>query len=244
MKKIILVIVIFSVIDSFGQNRLSESNFIGWYTLNFSKNFNSKWGVQGEIQWRRNHLITDWQQGLYRVGLNYNVNAQVQLQTGFAYIDTYPYGEYNIASIAKTFPEYRTHQQVILKSKIGNVNSLSRLRLEQRWVGRYTNINLSKPDQSAFFNRVRYMYRLDIPLKGNWTTSVFDEVMIQFGKQVGENIFDQNRIGLLLGYRINNQVKIEVGFLNQTIQLGREINNKNVYQYNSGLLLNTTINLK
>lgn len=244
MKNFLLIIVFFCSINSFGQNRLSESNFIGWYAFNLSKNFNSKWGVQAELQWRRNHLITQWQQGLYRVGLHYNVNHQVQLQTGFAYIDTYPYGEYSIASIAKTFPEYRTHQQVIVKSKIGNVNFINRLRLEQRWIGRYSNTNLSKPDQSAYFNRFRYMHRLDFSLKGNWSISIFDEIMIQFGKQVAENIFDQNRIAILLGYKINNQVKVEAGFLNQTVQLGREINNKNIYQYNSGLVLNTTINLK
>ncbi len=244
MKKNFFIVLIFFYFNSYSQNRISESNFIGWYAFNLNKNFNSKWGMQAEFQWRRNHLITDWQQGLYRVGVNYNANSQVQIQLGLAYIDTYTYGEYNIAPIPKTFPEKRVHEQVILKSKIGNTNSTSRLRLEQRFVGRYLNINSSKPDQTAYFNRFRYMHRIDIPLKGNWTTSIFDEIFIQFGKNVAENIFDQNRVGVLIGYKINNQIKIEAGLLNQTVQLPREINNKNVYQYNSGLLINTSINLK
>lgn len=243
MRRILIVICFLFVMNTYSQNRLSESNTIGWYVLNVNKNANSKWNMQGEIQWRRNNLIKDWQQGLYRVGLNYNSNSQVQLQLGLAYIDTYPYGEYNLASIGKTFPEYRIHEQVILKSNIGKINSSSRIRLEQRWIGRYTNINYDKPDQTVFLNRLRYMQRFDFPLKGKWSFSMLDEIFIGFGKQLGENVFDQNRIILLLGYKINNNYKIETGFINQTVQLGREINNKNIFQYNSGFILSTSINL-
>jgi hypothetical protein len=57
--------------------------------------------------------------------------------------------------------------------------------------------------------------------------------MIGFGKNVAENIFDQNRIGILFGYRFSPKVRLEAGYLNQIVQLGREINNQNVFQYNN-----------
>jgi hypothetical protein len=67
---------------------------------------------------------------------------------------------------------------------------------------------------------------------------LYEEIFIGFGKNVNENIFDQNRIGILFGYRFNPIVRIEAGYLNQILQLGREVNNRNVFQQNNGIILN------
>ena len=61
-------------------------------------------------------------------------------------------------------------------------------------------------------------------------------------KNVNENIFDQNRLAILLGYRFNKKFRIEGGFLQQIVQLGREVNNRNVFQYNNGIILNSYFN--
>jgi hypothetical protein len=37
-------------------------------------------------------------------------------------------------------------------------------------------------------------------------------------------------------------VRIEAGYLNQILQLGREINNQNVFQNNNGLVVNSIFN--
>ncbi|MDV7390030.1 hypothetical protein RZS08_01700, partial [Arthrospira platensis SPKY1] len=63
-----------------------------------------------------------------------------------------------------------------------------------------------------------------------------------FGENVAANIFDQNRIGVVLGYRLNSNFRVEGGFLNQIVQFGRTINNRNVFQYNNGLIINTYLN--
>ena len=57
------------------------------------------------------------------------------------------------------------------------------------------------------------------------------------------NVFDQNRIGILIGYRFNKNVRIEAGYLNQTLQLGRLVNGKNVFQNNNGIIINTNFNI-
>jgi len=72
--------------------------------------------------------------------------------------------------------------------------------------------------------------------------AVYDEVMIGFGKNVGENIFDQNRIGVLLGYKFNDLLRVEGGYLNQIVQLGREVEGKNVFQYNNGFIVSANFN--
>lgn len=117
--------------------------------------------------------------------------------------------------------------------------------LEQRWVGRYTDASLNNEDEYVYINRFRYMYRLQIPLKGKEIANntpyaaVYDEVFIGFGKNVGENIFDQNRFGLLLGYRFSPKIRIEGGFLSQIAQFGREVGGRNVFQHNNGIILTT-----
>jgi hypothetical protein len=71
---------------------------------------------------------------------------------------------------------------------------------------------------------------------------MYDEIFVGFGKNVNENVFDQNRLAILLGYRFNKKWRIEGGFLNQILQFGREVNNSNVFQYNNGIILNTYFN--
>jgi hypothetical protein len=120
--------------------------------------------------------------------------------------------------------------------------------LEQRWVGRYSNPNLSNEDVFPVLNRFRYMFRFQIPLKGkkmaNQTpyVAIYDEILLGFGKNVNENVFDQNRFGMLLGYKFDSTIRIEAGYLNQILQLGREVNSQNVFQNNNGLIINANFN--
>jgi hypothetical protein len=73
--------------------------------------------------------------------------------------------------------------------------------------------------------------------------AAYDEIFIGFGKNVNANIFDQNRIGVLFGYRFNKNIRIEAGYISQILQFGRLINGQNLFQNNSGIILNTNFNL-
>jgi hypothetical protein len=93
------------------------------------------------------------------------------------------------------------------------------------------------------------MFRFQLPLKGREIKdktpyiTAYDEILIGFGKNVNANIFDQNRFGVLLGYRFNKTVRIESGYLNQTIQFGRQINGQDVFQNNNGLIVNANFTI-
>lgn len=230
------------------QNRISDHNNIGWYVYNGTFKLDSKFSIHTEYQWRRNDYITIWQQSLLRMGINYQANPNLQLRLGYAWAETFPYGEIPINGMGKDFTEHRIYEMATVTEKIAKIDFSHRFMLEQRWVGRYSNANLNSEDQYPFMNRARYMIRLQMPLKGNSIAdktpyaAVYDEVMIGFGKNVGENIFDQNRIGVLLGYKFNNLLRIEGGYLNQMVQLGREVEGKNVFQYNNGFILSANFN--
>lgn len=248
---LLTVILLISSINLHSQNtRKKERNDIGWYNYFGTFKLNDKFSIHSEYQFRRDNFITDKQQGLLRLGLNYQLNQKAQLRLGYAWIETYPYGETPINSMGKDFTEHRAFQMITINDKISKIDISHRFMLEQRWVGRYSNASLTSEDDFPLLNRFRYMIRLQLPLKDdkieNKTPYIaaYDELFIGFGKNVNENIFDQNRIGLVLGYRFSNTLRIEAGYLNQTLQLGREVNNQNVFQNNNGFIINTNFNFE
>jgi hypothetical protein len=252
MKKLFIFfpLFFFVTICGFAQNtRLKERNTIGWYAYLGTFALKNKLSIHTEYQWRRNNLIKDWQQGLLRIGLNYQATPKLQLRVGYAWAETFNYGANPLNSFGKDFTEHRIFEAATITDKIGIVDLSHRFMLEQRWIGRYSNANLTKEDSYALLHRLRYLFKLQIPLSikkelsPKYYTVLYDEIFIGFGENVNENIFDQNRIGFLLGYNINKKAKLEIGYLNQTLQLGREINNRNLFQYNNGIILNTVFKL-
>ena len=149
-----------------GQNsRINNQNTIGWYNYFGTFKLDEKFSLHTEYQFRRANLITDKQQGLLRLGVNYQLNSKIQLRLGYAWIETYPYGEIPINGSGKNFTEHRAYQMITITDKVSIVDLSHRFILEQRWVGRYTIDNLATEDQFPLLNRFRYMFRLQIPLK-------------------------------------------------------------------------------
>lgn len=248
--KSFMLFAIFSINYSvIAQNtRINNYNAIGWYNYFGTFKFDEKFSIHTEFQFRRNNVIKDKQQGLLRGGVNYQLNPKTQFRIGYAWIETYPYGEIPINGFGKDFTEHRSFQMITISDKLSFIDFSHRFILEQRWVGRYSNSNLSTEDEYLFLNRLRYMLRIQIPLKENSLKknipylAVYDEIFVGFGENVNENVFDQNRLGLLIGCKINNNLRIEAGYLNQILQIGREVDNRNVFQYNSGFIINTNFN--
>ena len=248
LRLFITAIVIFFVATLYAQNRIQDKNTIGWAGLFTTTKFNHKWSWHAEFQFRRVDLYSNPQQNLFRTGITYQPDSKLMFRVGYARVQTFPYGIYPLNVMGKTYTENRFFEMLAINDNIKNLNVNHRFILEQRFVGRYSSSELVKQNEKVYSNRIRYMFRIDCPLKKNNPTNnapyiaAFNEVFIGFGKNVGENVFDQNRLGILFGYKFNNLIKIEMGYLNQIVQLGREVDNKNVFQYNQGLQLNTFLN--
>jgi len=229
-------------------NRINTKNNIGWYNYFGTFKISEKFGIHTEYQWRRNNYITDWQQSLLRIGLNYYLNQRVLFRVGYAWVESFPYGEIPLNSLGRDVTEHRLFEVIQLSHKEGIVDLTHRFVLEQRFVGKYSSANVETEDEFPLLNRARYMVRLQVPLKGLEIKdktpyfALYDEVFIGFGENVNANIFDQNRIGVLLGFRYNKNFRIEAGYLNQTLQYGRQINGQNVFQSNNGFIVNSNFN--
>lgn len=207
-----------------------------------------KWSLHTEYQWRRSEFVTGWQQSLLRGGLNFKVSSNVLLRVGYAWAETFSYGEIPINVFGKQFTEHRIFEMAQLSQHEGRVDTIHRFMLEQRFVGRYGSATQASEEEYPLLHRARYMVRLQLPLKGKEITSktsylaLYDEILIGFGSNVTANVFDQNRIGALFGYQVNKMFKAELGYLSQVVQFGRLVNGRNVFQHNNGFVLSAYLN--
>jgi len=235
MKKIFFIPVLFFSFLSNAQNdRLSDHNNINWIQAFNTIRLDKKWSLHLEYQWRREKGLKNWQQSLFRVGANRKLNEQVTVHLGYGWIETFPYGDFPIAS-AGTFPEHRIYEQISFKQPIKKWTLTHRFRVEQRWLGRVQPGTDRKIEAWTFLHRFRYQFRTQFAITAKWYAVAADEIFIGAGKNVGVNIFDQNRIFLLAGYKLNQTISIEAGYFNQTLQQGRRINNRTIMQSNNGI---------
>lgn len=224
--------------------RINTYNTIGWYNYFGNYRLSDKVSLHAEYQWRRARLITDWQQSLLRVGVNYHLKPSILFRVGYAWAETFPYGDIPINVFGKTFTEHRMYQMLQLSQPEGRFDFTHRLMLEQRWIGRYSSVALEKEDDYVYTNRMRYMFRTVYRLLKDAKkyplpyVAAYDEILIGFGKNVAVNIFDQNRLGCLLGIKLNSSWSIEGGYFNQIVQFSRLVGGQSVVQYNRGIILN------
>jgi hypothetical protein len=237
-----LFILLLVSVFSFAQTRIADKNNIGWFGANATLNVSKHFGIHTEYWWRRVDYGENWQQGLLRVGVNYKFADNVLFRVGYAWAETYPYGDIPINSFGKDFTEHRIFEMAQVNNKVSNLNISHRLMLEQRWAGRYSNANLDSEDSFVYTNRLRYMLRLQLPVYKKLYVAAYDEIFLGFGENIGENIFDQNRLGALIGYPITKNFRLEGGYINQIVQLGREVDNKNVFQHNNGFIASAIFN--
>jgi hypothetical protein len=244
---LVLVLISSSQISLSQEQRLADNNTIGWFVYTGTFKIKPRLSVHTEYQWRRADGVKNWQQGLLRTSINYAVKKEVSINAGYAFVETFPYGTY---TPVHTYPEHRIFEQAVINNPIGRLSLSHRFTLEQRFVGAVTVQNGKRNTDWNYLNRIRYRIRAEFPLSKNtksekniWSIAFMDELFIGWGKQIGANIFDQNRLSLLLNYKVNKTIKLEAGYLNQIVQQGKRINDKTVFQYNNGFILATHLSL-
>lgn len=199
----------------------TDNNANGWY-MYFGDHpiAKTRWGIHLEGQWRRADLGLKWQQLLLRPGVNFQLTKKIALTGGYGFIQTHRYGDYPALS---GFPEHRFFEQATITQRFAKLDWQNRLRFEQRNIG----VMAKQPDGTftrtgwRYENRFRYQLRTNIPLKftgGKYYLGLYDEVFYNFGKNVAFNVFDQNRAYAALGRNLPKATRLEVGFMEQTVQ--------------------------
>ena len=196
MKKVLIIFLFLPLFSSAQQSDLGN-----WLIYFGNKQFNEKWNLHHEIQYRNYNLIGDMEQLLIRTGIGYNIGSKSNLLVGYGYINSENYT--GISNAQATVQEHRIYQQFITKQNIGTVALQHRYRFEQRFI------------EGDFKTRFRYFLGINIPFKeSNYYTSFYNEIFLN-----GDgNVFDRNRIYSGIGYRFNSKVRFEFGYMSQVFQ--------------------------
>jgi Protein of unknown function (DUF2490) len=199
----------------------TDNNANGWY-MYFGDHpiAKTRWGVHLEGQWRRADLGLKWQQLLLRPGVNFQLNKKVALTGGYGFVQTHRYGDFPAAA---AFPEHRFFEQATITQRLAGLDFQNRLRFEQRNIGVMAKQPGGGFQRTAwrYENRFRYQLRTNVPLKftsDEYYLGLYDEIMFNYGKNVAKNVFDQNRAYVALGRNLGHQTRVEVGFMEQTVQ--------------------------
>ena len=184
-----------------------NSDFGNWLIYIGNKKVNSKWNVHNEVQYRNYDAIGDLEQLLLRTGVGYNLSENNHnLLLGYGYILSQNYSADTEDKLDVN--EHRIFQQFTSKQKIGNVSLSHRYRFEQRFV------------ESDFKMRLRYFLAFKVPILKTETSptklylSAYNEVFLN----TESDVFDRNRVYGGLGYQLNNNVRIEAGYMNQLFE--------------------------
>ena len=232
--------------------RVADHNTIGWLVYEGDHRLGQRWAVHTEYQWRRVQLVRRWQQSLARLGLTYQLARRVQVGGGYTSLITHPYGDYPTADTGVPFPEHRLYQDVTLSDTLARLTLEQRVRLEQRWIGQLTD-GAPHGDVASwqYQHRIRYQLAGLLPLQGarlddcEAYLTAFDEVFLSFGRAVGGNVFNQNRVGAGLGYQVRDGFRFELQYLNQITQHAEPdpTTGLPVFEFNHGFRLGLTYGL-
>ncbi len=208
-------------ISGYAQTKTTTSENQIWAGYFNQTRLSDKWGFWAEAQVRtKENFVNDLSTAIARVGATYYLNDDAKLTAGYAYINHFPAeGHLNVSQ-----PEHRPWQQFQWHTKYPKLRLMQWFRLEERYRRKILN-NDELADGYNFNFRMRYNILALFPLSKKKfqpnTVSVVlnDEVHVNFGKQIVNNYFDQNRIFAGFAYHVNKHDNLQFGYMNVFQQL-------------------------
>ncbi len=230
--KEILFLIGATVIYSSGiaQKQITSTNQV-WAGYFNQTRFSKKWGGWVDVHLRtKEDFFTNFSQAIVRVGLTYYLTDEAKLTAGYAYINHFPADAHkNISQ-----PEHRPWQQLQWHSKYTKLRLMQWFRLEERF--RRKILNNDELAKGYNFNfRIRYNFFSQFPLSkkrfqpNTLSFVVNDEVHVNFGKQIVNNYFDQNRFFLGFNYHVSGHDNFQFGYMNIFQQLASGNQYRNIH---------------
>ena len=201
-----------------------------WFGYFNQARFSDKWGTWLDFQLRtKENFVNNFSQSLIGLGLTYYLNDATRVAAGYTLVDNFASGDKHKKS---SQIEHQPWQHVQWQTNYGKKRMIQRFRLEERYRRKISN-DSSLVNGYNFSFRMRYSILYDVPLskKGIAPNSlsfvVNDEALINFGREIINNYFDQNRLFVGLKYQIGLHNNLQVGYMNVFQQLGAGYKYKN-----------------
>ncbi len=192
-----------------------------WLAYNNQTRFSNKWGMWADLHLRtKDEFVNNFSQSIVRLGLTYYIDNTTKLTAGYARVFIYPDNQTTI-----TRPEHRPWQQLQWHTNFKKTRLMHWIRLEERF--RRKLAGPSALGTGYNFNwRLRYNIWYEVPLVKNgsepnsFSFIANDELHINFGKEIINNYYDQNRFFLGFKYQFSKSTNLQFGYMNLFQQLG------------------------
>ena len=205
----VILFCYFISLSASAQKQISHQSLFWLGSVNTIR-LNEHWGLVADFHYRTYDFMSHSYQYITRGLVNYYFNENLTLGMGYGHMWT---GAYTIAPHVFS-NENRLAEQVQLNSKKGKVAISNRWRLEQRWQQKI--VNNEKTNDYRFTNRARYAISfIYSPFKNKMLPSLtnYEEVMVQFGKEVVYNTFDQARFSFGVRQSITPRLNVDINYL-------------------------------
>ncbi len=236
MNRIVLTFLLLFSLTATAQTYRTEVRHrpVFWSEVGLAYKTAGKWSFQLDHQYRRQAEDNNGRdlnvfryplQQVFRPWVSYQVSKPVRLSLSPIGL-WWTWSRSNEFQPTTFFQEVRVIPQLQITKPAGDGEFITRFRTELRWPSRTdtlanTYVFLSDGESQQLladrFNvRLRAMARWIMPIKGknsSWYTHLSIEPMAVVSKSVQR--FDQNRTYLALGRRLRENLRMELGYLNQ-----------------------------
>jgi hypothetical protein len=181
-----------------------------WTSINSTMRFSNHWGLMADFHIRTDDFYSEEYFYFVRLGAVSWINGKYPVALGVAHLWLAPKGDNTTWS-----DENRIYQQWSASHNEGIVKVLQRIRTEERW--KDVIVADEKTSDKQFSFRLRYLAAFEIQIFKNKKIPallISDEVLVQFGKEVGLNTFDQNRLFVGLKVPIKSDLSFDIGYMN------------------------------
>lgn len=229
----LLFLLLVQITNAAVTTRQVTTQALTWTRLTNTLQIDSHWSIYAEVDNRIFHSPAIENQALLRLMARYGFNSGISIGTGIV-------GAFNFPGdpTAKTFlmtPELRACVDVTFQNRYGKMTLNHRNVLENRFIHNASSTELQ--DGYKYVFRYRYRLQADFLLfkKSSHTLKFIlsDEIMLQIGKSIVYNIFDQNRAYAAFGYEPIKWFGFEAGYLHFFLQrsIGSDFYSRHVFRF-------------
>ncbi|TXD48955.1 DUF2490 domain-containing protein [Polaribacter sp. IC073] len=224
MRKIILLGCLSFIIHKTEAQKTAANQLGTWYMYNGSHKLSEKYALKTMAHFRYYEMASEFQQEIYRLGVNYKFNQKTNLTLGFSNATSDV--AYDTSSI--DLYEHRFYEDFNLKSNWRKFTLKQRFRFEQRFIRKNATTD-------QFVNWMRYNLHINYPLSNNWSIYAFNELFLHLNQS---KRFAQNWTGAGFLYKLNNNIKLKMGYFQ--VKLPNEV----LKRLQLGVIINTDFTKK
>lgn len=221
-----IVFLLLFVLNINAQKNIDSQQLL-WIRYNLGVKFNDKYKLRYEAEeriyfspWRQHQFIT-------KAHLEKMLNTNWMSGVGFTYLaQSLPHSP--DVEINDTQTELRP--QILLENKHKLFNNLT---INHRYWTEFRFFEQANGSFDYSHIRARYKFELSYNLTDKITLKAFDEILLNVGNKVVQNVFDQNRIGCSVQIMPSKSLGFELGYFNwfQQQKSGIDFYNRNIIRF-------------